>query len=170
MKLAVLFCVLCFAVASSAQSRFQTFTAIPTVFADGAFRGTNVVTLRADEAVKVCTARPLANSPNALAEKIYLQIGDQVYSVHEGDIFRGPASFVMNAASTSSNNWSGTLITLEFLPGQTPPDRTLVIAPGTNLVAVALECSTNLVHWTTATNGLYGSPDAAKFFRIHAER
>ena len=33
-----------------------------------------------------------------------------------------------------------------------------------------MECSTNLVQWAAATNGVYASPDQAKFFRIKAER
>lgn len=44
-----------------------------------------------------------------------------------------------------------------------------VLSSGTNQVFVTLESSTNLVNWSTATNGVYGSPDEARFFRIHME-
>ena len=33
-----------------------------------------------------------------------------------------------------------------------------------------MECSTNLVHWVPATNGIYGSPTEAKFFRLKADK
>lgn len=39
---------------------------------------------------------------------------------------------------------------------------------GTNSVAVALEVSTNLTLWATATNGVYVSGETPRFFRIKA--
>src|SRR4051812_33016413 len=47
-------------------------------------------------------------------------------------------------------------LTLEIAPSAFPPGKTLIIPPGTNTVQVALECSTNLVQWIPATNGVYG--------------
>ncbi len=41
-----------------------------------------------------------------------------------------------------------------------------MLAPGTNQVFVTLESSTNLLNWSDATNGVYGSPDTARFFRL----
>ena len=41
----------------------------------------------------------------------------------------------------------------------------------TNQFNIALECSTNLVNWSSATNGAYGgSLTEAKFFRIKVEK
>ena len=45
-------------------------------------------------------------------------------------------------------------------------NKTLMLPPGTNQVYITLECSTNLVNWAAATNGVYGSPDTVLFFRI----
>ena len=42
----------------------------------------------------------------------------------------------------------------------------VMLEPSTNQVYVALESSTNLVNWADATNGVYGSPDTARIFRI----
>jgi hypothetical protein len=51
---------------------------------------------------------------------------------------------------------------------QYPPDKTLITLPGTNSCTVTLEGSTDLVHWSTATNGTYTVPQAM-FFRIRSE-
>src|SRR6266404_2949608 len=56
--------------------------------------------------------------------------------------------------------------TFSIAPEVFPPDKSLILPAGTNQVTITLECSTNLVNWVTATNGIYGSPTAAKFFRI----
>ena len=58
------------------------------------------------------------------------------------------------------------LCTFKILPESFDPTRTVIVAPGTNTTQVQLECSTNLVNWFTATNGVYGPLPEAKFFRI----
>ena len=63
-----------------------------------------------------------------------------------------------------------TYVTLEITPQSFPPGQTLIVPPGTNQVLVTLECSTNLVNWVSATNGIYGSPTEAKFFRIRGSK
>lgn len=45
----------------------------------------------------------------------------------------------------------------------------VTLGPSTNLVYVTLESSTNLVDWADATNGVYGSPDTVRFFRIRTK-
>jgi hypothetical protein len=50
-----------------------------------------------------------------------------------------------------------------------PPDKTMILLPGTNSYNVWMEGSTNLVDWATATNGVYKEPSAL-FFRINSER
>ncbi len=167
-------CLFAAAVCASAQSgRFQTFTvaaAQPANINENTI-ATNCVSIRSDEVVRIATARPIIadgySPPFASAQlgNVYLLKDGLRFNAYLGDVIQGPAIF-----ETVVQNGGRALLTLEYLPVQSPPGQTLVIAPGTNLVAVALECSTNLVHWSTATNGLYGSPDAAKFFRIRAER
>ena len=59
--------------------------------------------------------------------------------------------------------------TFTITPESFPPDRTIIALPGTNQTAITLECSTNLVNWVSATNGIYGPMPEAKFFRIKAQ-
>ena len=75
-------------------------------------------------------------------------------------IVAGPATIRLISSG------QGTLATFRLTPEAFPPDRTMLIPPGTNQVRLALECSTNLVEWFPATNGVYGPLPVAKFFRI----
>ena len=59
--------------------------------------------------------------------------------------------------------------TFRITPESFPPDRTIIAMPGTNQTSITLECSTNLVQWSPATNGVYGPMPEAKFFRIKAQ-
>src|SRR5205085_9205467 len=48
-----------------------------------------------------------------------------------------------------------------------PPDKTAVVGAYSGNVQVTMEISTDLVNWTSATNGLvYTNSPAARFFRI----
>jgi hypothetical protein len=79
-------------------------------------------------------------------------------------VVAGPATFVLRAS-----NADGNFCTFRVTPEAFPPDRTLILPPGTNQTQVTLECSTNLVNWSSATNGVYGPSQEAKFFRIKME-
>ena len=68
-----------------------------------------------------------------------------------------------------SNSRAG-LCTIRITPESYPPDKAILIAPGTGGATISLECSTNLVNWTTTTNGVYTNLPVAKFFRIKEER
>ena len=61
------------------------------------------------------------------------------------------------------------LCTFRISPEAFAPDRTILMPPGTNQARITLECSTNLVQWFAATNGVYGPLPEAKFFRIKLE-
>ena len=60
--------------------------------------------------------------------------------------------------------------TLRITPESFQPDKTLIIPADTAGATVALECSTDLLTWQTATNGFYTGTNGAKFFRIRADR
>lgn len=77
-----------------------------------------------------------------------------------GDTIRGPATFSLMDVSSAQG------FTLKITPVSFPPNLTLIVPPGTNQVQISMESSTNLVNWATATNGVYGSPDEARFFRL----
>ena len=58
------------------------------------------------------------------------------------------------------------MLTVKIIPETYDVNKTVILPPTTNQVQVTMESSTNLVTWVTATNGIYGSPDSARFFRI----
>jgi len=72
--------------------------------------------------------------------------------------------------ATITPDYVGALLTVKITPESYDPNKTLIVPPGTNQVMITLESSTNLVSWSTATNGVYGSPDAARFFRIRMDK
>jgi hypothetical protein len=98
----------------------------------------------------------------------------------------GPATLT---ASASRNNTA--IITVRITPDSVDLNKTPSPPPGTsqiyvllesstnqvyvtlggstNQVYVTLESSTNLVDWADATNGVYGSPDTLRFFRIRTK-
>ncbi len=77
-----------------------------------------------------------------------------------GDIIRGPATYSLLDYSSAQG------FTIRITPVSFPPNQTLIVPPGTNSVQVSMESSTNLVNWATATNGVYGSPETVRFFRM----
>lgn len=86
----------------------------------------------------------------------------------EGTIIRGPAIF-RTVATPNLNNpppYNYSAMTVKITPVSFDPNKAALLPPGTNQMAVSLETSTNLLHWTLATNGIYGSPDTVRFFRI----
>ena len=159
-------------IASAQSSRFTTITAVSRT---NNMIVTNSVSIPPGEAARVVSAHPVQwtfysgqASPTIATFATLFKDGGE-FEVFKDDVIEGPATIrilAMLAPNQSPSVW----LTLELLPQAFPPDRTLVLPQGSNSVAVALECSTNLVNWQTATNGLYGTPDAAKFFRIRAER
>jgi len=77
-------------------------------------------------------------------------------------VVAGPATLRLVAGSIG-------MCTVRVSPEAFPPDRSILLAPGTNQARITLECSTNLVQWFPATNGVYGPLPEAKFFRIKLE-
>lgn len=81
-----------------------------------------------------------------------------------GTTMRGPAVFRLSHNGGPSANHP--FMTVKITPVSFPPDKTLIVPPGTNQVQISLETSTNLINWQTATNGVYGSPTTVQFFRL----
>ena len=84
--------------------------------------------------------------------------------------FSGPATVKLHSGFPDRSTIYPAYVTIEVTPQSFPPGQTLIVPPGTNQVLVTLECSTNLVNWVSATNGIYGSPTEAKFFRIRGSK
>lgn len=79
-----------------------------------------------------------------------------------GDVLRGPATFQL----AGINFLSAQGFTIKITPVSFPPNQTLIVPPGTNQVQISMESSTNLLNWAAATNGVYGSPETVRFFRL----
>jgi hypothetical protein len=82
-------------------------------------------------------------------------------------VVAGPASIRL---VVQGNQTRAGLCTIRITPESYPPDKSILVAPGSGGAAITLECSTNLVNWTATTNGVYTNLPAAKFFRIKEER
>ena len=80
-------------------------------------------------------------------------------------IVAGPARFTLQSPGTP-----GAVCTFRVTPDAASPTTAEVVPPGTGGARVELQCSTNLVNWQTATNGIYTNQPAAKFFRIRLDR
>ncbi len=82
-----------------------------------------------------------------------------------GTTVAGPAVFTLNESGQSY-----VYATFKITAQSYDPNRTLILPPGNEQFQVSMESSTNLVQWTAATNGVYGSPAEARFFRIRMEK
>jgi len=98
----------------------------------------------------------------------------------------GPATI-----TATSGRGNTAVITVKITPDSSDENKTLILRSGTNQDSVtlepstnqlyvvvgsstkqfyvALESSTDLVNWADATNGVYGSPDTVRFFRIRTK-
>lgn len=81
-------------------------------------------------------------------------------------VVAGPATIRLLVGNTVNAG----LCTIRITPEAYPPDKSLVVPPGVGGAAITLETSTNLVHWTTSTNGVYTNLPVATFFRLKADR
>jgi hypothetical protein len=145
---------------SSAQSeRYVSVTAAPNM--------TNQVTINDTETAQLLYFLPASGStPNMYYQKDGLIFNALAipYFTSGGPTVKGPAIFTLVSQGAPS------VMTLKIMPESFDPNKTLILPPGTNQVNVAMETSTNLVNWVTATNGIYGSPETARFFRIRMEK
>lgn len=123
---------------------------------------TNSIQVLSGEAVRVAALRPRTSADGTQESNYswFVKSGG-VFRVAKGDVIEGPAVFWLR------NDLGGdVLLTLEFYSLAVDPSKTLIVTQSSNSVAVAMEWSTNLVQWSEGTNGVYSTPDAAKFFRV----
>jgi hypothetical protein len=151
------------------------------------FAHAGVVTLTAQSSNETNGVAELTVGPYELAEVIsfpsYINAGSRLEIEKDGKkathrvgdnsslscfdpvIVAGPASIRLVATPSGGTG----MCTVRLSPEAFPPDRTILVPPGTNQARITLECSTNLVQWFSATNGVYGPLPEAKFFRIKLE-
>jgi hypothetical protein len=103
-------------------------------------------------------------SPSTQSPTLRFQISSNTY-YWNGGVIVGPASISV-APSYTGYFYVASYATLKISPSTYDVQKTVIVPPGTNQVNVSLQTSTNLVDWADATNGVYGSPNMAAFFRI----
>ena len=156
----LLFAVVCL-IALTCQSQS---TRVATIIAPP--NTTNTFVLQDGEAARVATVSNYNMMFGALFEDFWVTQSGYRWHILRDDLFQGPATFYVGSRI---NGFGTQMLTLEVFPVAFDPGKTLIVPQGSNAVSVAMECSTNLVNWTTATNGVYGTPDAAKFFRVKVQ-
>jgi len=161
------------ALAPVAHARVVTLTAIATPLLGNpvGVPGTNEVFIESYEVAEVVSF-PTAMNVNSSLDVIkdgrtaILQPWSVPNQGFDPLVVAGPVTIRLRVAA---DNRAG-LCTVKITPEAYPPDKSILVAPGAGGAAITLECSTNLVNWMAATNGVYTNLPAAKFFRIKEER
>ena len=126
--------------------------------------GSNVLfRVESYQAAELLSVSPISFSGSQL---VIEKDGTQI--VHSFDLHSFNRLVVAGPASIKV--YDGSMATFRLTPEPYPPDRSILVAPGSGGATVTLECSTNLVDWTSTTNGVYTNLPVAKFFRIKADR
>lgn len=142
--------------------RYVTATAIPTSPSGSATNKVIIAEAEAAEIMSVTTLNAFLYFQRDGTNFVGFKAAD---ATGKGTIMKGPATVVLVGQLGTP-----AYLTLKIMPESFPPDKTVILPPGTNQVQVTLESSTNLVNWAAATNGVYGSPNEARFFRIHLQK
>jgi hypothetical protein len=174
------------ACAGQAEPRFVTLTLPGTnLVAIGGF-GRELVLSEFETAELVCHPRFGFNPGGANAELPYtylslLKDGNQyAITLRRGDrqsgeltnsrdvpvVIQGPGTIQFYGQNSNVADFC----TFRIEPQNFPPDKTITLPPGTNAFIVTMESSTNLVFWSSATNGVYAPTESAKFFRLKVQR
>lgn len=87
-------------------------------------------------------------------------------------IIAGPATIVLT--TTNGINTSLSICTIQISPATatsfTPSSSVVIPNDGAGPVTIILESSTDLINWTAANPGTYGTTSSNRFFRVRAER
>jgi hypothetical protein len=159
------------------NDRFVTVTAAATAYQSNGstlYAGTNEVCIAEGETGQLMTALLQGNYARLLVavQKDGRQYLLSTTPVQAGPLatLNGPGKFILSMDSGTANSDSSAMMTVKIHPEAYDPNKTVIIPPGTNHVAITMETSTNLVAWLTATNGIYGGPESARFFRIRMDK
>ena len=113
---------------------------------------------------------------NAASASLSMSVGGSSFLLVNGGIdvstktpiVVGPATITLSA---NNNNYG--LCTIELLsPSEpfTPSNAVVIPADAGGPVNIILESSTDLITWTSASPGTYGTSTEKRFFRVRAER
>lgn len=166
MKLILSLCVLAFCITSTfaGGNNYVTIT-VPGV------QGTNATyqISQGQAAEIVGIGQPPNSGSGPVYENIAVQINGQTFNVASGAFVAGPATFTLQPIvqnNSGVNVFFPNFMTLNIVPSTFDVQKTLILPPGPGQFYVSLQTSTDLINWSTATNGIYGSPNTAQFFRI----
>ena len=158
------------AVSASAQSRFVTLTL-------GTNKPTDQITIGTNEVVNIVSTG--GSSPYVIVAKdnfTFRLNNDRFYPVFSAyqakTLISGPAT--LSIGTQTEPLWNNpAFVTIEIIPESFPPDKTIIIPADTKGAYIIMEASTDLIHWTNASPGLYTQTnDTSKnlFFRLRGER
>lgn len=154
------------AVPAVADPRYATITAYGNNGSAG--WGTNSLRVEAYEIAELASFPVDNGSPTGFLT--ILKNGQRLTYRHDVNcsqidplVISGPATIELVAQSGTA------FATFRFFPDSYPPDRSALVPPGSTGATITLQCSTNLVDWVTATNGLYANEPVAKFFRLKVD-
>lgn len=92
-------------------------------------------------------------------------------SVGVGLIIAGPATITLNSGIL---NTALSICTIQTSPASaltfTPSSSVVIPNDGAGPVTIVLESSTDLINWTAANPGTYGTTSSNRFFRVRAQR
>jgi len=94
----------------------------------------------------------------------------ELVGYNTGDYALNPLVIVGPARVRVYGQGSSSMATFRLSPEPYPPTQAMLVPPGTGGATVALECSTNLIDWLVATNGVYTNLPVAKFFRVRLNK
>ena len=148
------------------------------------FGGPATVQIQPGETAELVSA--VSTTKNGSVQTSFLRSGGLSGPWGFGIPIPGPATI-----TASSGRWNTAVVTVKITADPSDVNKTLILRPGTNQdyvtlesstnqvyvmlesstnqVHVTLESSTNFVNWADATNGIYGSPDTVRFFRIRTK-
>jgi hypothetical protein len=125
-----------------------------------------ILTLHTNEVAEVLSLK-LASSPGA-----YLSINlggtDFNFYTNERPVVAGPATLRLTGSGSS-----GSFCTLKITRTNdlfTPSNAVVIPDDGGGPVQIVLESSTDLITWTAANPGTYGTGSSKRFFRLRASR
>lgn len=105
----------------------------------------------------------------------YGQSSTAPYQVANLPIIVGPATITLANTYNSAQNISLAICTIQTSPASSTlpaSPSTAVVIPNDNggPVTIVLESSTDLINWTAALPGTYGTTSSNRFFRVRATR
>lgn len=158
MKTTLLVYILCFSISGFAGSNNYVTITVPGL------PGTNAI-------YQISQGQSAEVVGSGGSQNISVQINGQSIGWTTGGsaasgFIAGPATFVLSPYTGSGSSFVPSYLTLNIIPSTFDVQKTLILLPGPGQFYVSLQSSTDLVNWAPATNGIYGSPTSAQFFRI----